>query len=197
MTHSQLLRLDALQELVNIGGGNAATSVSSLIEKPVQMSIPTVAEMDYEEVFETVKSEADNVKAVLMKLTGEGQGTFLFVMSEESAKDWTDLLFQGKQPQSEELMDSALKELVNILVHSFLNAVIQVLGVNLLASVPILIEDMFGSILSSLYMDQQQYDNQVIILKTAFFCEGEHIEGSLYFVPGPGILETLLELMGV
>lgn len=197
MMSESLFRLNALQELVNIGGGNAATSLSKLIGKPVHMSLPTVEEMPYEHVFQSVRSDADFVKAILMPLSDTNQGSFLFVMSEESAEDWTRLLFYGEQNLSKELTDSALQELVNILVHSFLNAVIDLLGVNLMAKVPILIEDMFGSILSSLYMEQQHYDECVIILKTAFFCEGEQIEGSLYFVPGPGILEKLLHLMGV
>lgn len=197
MISEGLFRLEALQELANIGGGNAATSLSKLVGKPIQMTIPTVEEMAYEKVFQTLRSEEEVVKAVMMELRGNAGGVFLFVMSEESAADWAGLLFNGEEQSSNELIESALKELVNILVHSFLNAVIQILGVNLLSSVPIMMEDMFGSILSSLYMEQEQYDDQVIILKNAFYCEGDQIEGSLYFVPKPGVLETLVTLLGV
>lgn len=196
MTSNTLFRLEALQELVNIGGGNAATSLSKLIGKPIRMELPTAGEMSYETVFDTFHSDADSVKAVLITLSEAEQGCFLFVMGKESAADWTRLLFEGAEV-SEELQESALKELVNIVVHSFLNAVIVLLGLNIIATVPILIEDMFGSILSSLYMEQHQYEERIIILKTAFFCEGEHIGGSLYFVPGPGVLEKLVQLMSV
>src|SRR5699024_2652107 len=114
MMQSTVCKLDALQELVNIGGGHAATSVSKLVGRPIQMDVPTVEEMAYEEVFQHLRAEDEVVKAVLMKLVGNDEGAFLFVMSEESSKDWARLLFAGEENQTAELVESALKELVNI-----------------------------------------------------------------------------------
>ncbi|WP_347093721.1 chemotaxis protein CheC, partial [Enterococcus gallinarum] len=45
------LQLDGLKELINIGGGNAATSISKLIAQPISMSVPEVAVLDYQTLY--------------------------------------------------------------------------------------------------------------------------------------------------
>ena len=98
---------------------------------------------------------------------------------------------------NDELIDSGLKELVNILVSSFLNAVSKMLDANLVSSVPQLIQDMFGAIISSLYIETGQYDENIMIIKNEFYYLGDRMETSLYFVPNPGVLEKLFEKIGV
>jgi chemotaxis protein CheC len=98
---------------------------------------------------------------------------------------------------SQEIIDSAEKELVNILVNSFLNAIMKMIDVHLITSVPMMTEDMFGSIISSVYMEEEQFDPEILILKNEFYSLGHKIEGSLYFVPKPGVLEKLLNQLGV
>ena len=36
------LEIDCLREVVNIGGGNAATSLSKLMDKPINMRVPII-----------------------------------------------------------------------------------------------------------------------------------------------------------
>lgn len=197
MERSSLLRYDALQEVVNIGGGNAATSLSQLIDKPVNMMVPTIDIMNYEEVFEKLRPEDDIVRAVLMKLLGEHEGVFLFITNPKDAEKLVEMMIPEGIDLSQEIIDSAEKEVVNILVNSFTNAIMKMINVQVLTSVPIMVEDMFGSILSSVYLEQEQFEDSVLILKNEFYSLGNKIEGSLYFVPKPGVLEKLLKKLGV
>lgn len=194
---TSLMRLDALQEVVNIGGGNAATSLAQLIGNPVDMDVPTIEMMDYEQVFTDIRAEDEVVRAVMMRLLGKEEGIFLFVTNPGDAEKLAKMMMPEGIDITSEIIDSAEKELVNILVNSFLNAVMQMIDVHLITSVPMMAEDMFGSILSSVYLEQEQYDNQILILKNKFSSLGHKIEGSLYFVPKPGVLELLLERLGV
>lgn len=98
---------------------------------------------------------------------------------------------------SESLAESALKELVNILVHSFLNAIIKLLDIQLSTSVPLLTKDMFGAIMSSVYLEEGQYEDSIMIIKNEFCYAGDRLESSLYFVPQPGVLERMFKLLGV
>ncbi|HCX64793.1 MAG TPA: chemotaxis protein CheC, partial [Eubacteriaceae bacterium] len=52
---------------------------------------------------------------------------------------------------TEEIEYSAISELVNIVVTSYLNAISKMININLISSVPALVVDMFGAILSSAY----------------------------------------------
>lgn len=180
----------ALKEVINIGGGNAATSLSSLIGKPVKMDVPLFDIMSYEEVYETIRAEDEVVKVVLMQLVN-GEGIFLFVASPEDANTLASMMLPEEMEKTDDLIDSAVTELVNILVNSFLNATMKVLDKELIASVPFMTADLFGSVLSSVYLEQGQFDSSIIIMKNEFWSLGDKIEGSLYFVPQPEFLRLL------
>lgn len=191
------VQLDALKEVINIGGGNAATSLSQLINKPVHMTVPTIEVMAYEDMFEQVMSEDTMIDAVLTKMFGQAEGVFLLVGLEEDMKHLASIMLPENSEINPEMIDSALKELANILVNSFLNAVTKLLDINLLTSIPLLTRDMFGAIVSSVYMESGQYDDTILILKNEFYYMGERMEAALYFVPTPGVLDKLFSLLGV
>lgn len=190
------LQLDIIKELTNIGGGNAATSISHLINKPVDMSVPTIKILNYNKVFEEIMPEDKMVNAVIMRMLGGGEGTFLFIMDEETSIDVVNMMVPDGIQLNEELSNSGIKELVNILVTSFLNSVSKMINVSFISSVPLLTKDMFGAILSSVYIESEQYDDNVLIIKNEFMHAGDKIEASLYFIPKPGVLTKLFNKLG-
>lgn len=190
------LQLDIIKELTNIGGGNAATSISHLINKPVDMSVPTIKILNYNKVFEEIMPEDKMVNAVIMRMLGGGEGTFLFIMDEETSIDVVNMMVPDGIQLNEELSNSGIKELVNILVTSFLNSVSKMINVSFISSVPLLTKDMFGAILSSVYIESEQYDDNVLIIKNEFMYAGDKIEASLYFIPKPGVLTKLFNKLG-
>lgn len=193
-----LFRLDALQEIINIGGGNAATSLSKLIERKVEMEVPTLEIMEYDQIYQEIRKEDEVVKAVLMNLVGDREyGVFLFVANPVNAEKLAQMITPTEVELTNELIDSAVSEIVNILVHSFMTAIMKIIDIKMVSTVPIMAEDMFGSIISSVYMEQEQYDQQILIIKNEYYSLGHKIEGSLYFVPKPGVLELLLQQLGL
>lgn len=191
------LQLDILKELVNIGGGNAATSISQLINKPVEMEVPTIDILDYNHLYTDIMAEDQIINAVIMKMLGDAEGVFLYTVTPEAATDLANMMIPKGIDLTEELKDSSIKELVNILVNSFLNAVSKMVGGNLITSIPVFITDMFGAIISSVYIESGQYDENIMIIKNEFFYLGKRIESSLYFVPKPDVLEKLFNTIGV
>lgn len=189
--------LDVLKEVINIGGGHAATSLSQLIDKPVHMTVPVIEMMDYAAVFERIMPEETVIKAIIVRMMGDAEGVFLFTVDQQFSKDLVAMMLPKNTPYSEAMADSALQELVNILVNSFLNAVMKLIDRNLITSVPIMIEDMFGAIMSSAYMEQSQYDDSIMIIKNEFYYLGDRLESSLYFIPKPGIIEKMLTALTV
>ena len=55
-----------------------------------------------------------------------------------------------------------------------------------------MIEDMFGAIISSIYMEQGVYEENLFIIKNEFSYLGERLDASLYFIPKQGDLDELL-----
>lgn len=182
----------AIKEIINIGGGNAATSLSTLINKRVHMDVPTLKLMEYQDVYQTILADDKEVKVVMMQLLG-GEGSFLFVVSPDDAHKLAEQMFQNEMDITEELADSAVKELVNTLVNSFLNASMKIIGLEPIASVPILIHDLFGSVLSTIYLEHRQFDSTIVIMQNEFWSEGDKIDGSHFFIPTPEFMQKLVE----
>lgn len=191
------MELDVLKEVINIGGGHAATSLSQLIEKPVQMTVPVIEMMEYADVYEKIMPEETVIKAIMIKMIGDAEGVFLFTVEHQNSGTIVEMMLPENTPYSEAMANSALQELGNILVNSFLNAVMKLMDANLITSVPIIIEDMFGAIMSSVYLEQSQYDDSIMIIKNEFYYLGDRLESSLYFVPKPGIIEKMLTVLTV
>lgn len=185
------MELDVLKEIINIGGGNVATSISKLLNKRVDMDVPVIVHQTYEEVFQTVMPAEMMVKAVQIHTSGDLAGAFLYILHEEGIMQVASEDFKYFQ-DNPEIVDSALCELANILVNSFLNAVTRFLNLNTQSSVPYLAKDMFGSLLTSAYLEELQYDDRIWIFKNDFWIEEHKWDSSLYFVPQKGIFEKLI-----
>lgn len=185
------MEIDIMKEIINIGGGNVATSISNMFGKKVHMELPFITQMTYDEIFASIMPAEEIVKAVQMEVDGAIKGQFLLLLDEEGLIKFNrehEKLIQD----NEELANSAVCELANILVNQFIQAIVKLFDVPMSASVPYLTEDMFGSLLSSAYMEEFQYDDYVWIFKNEYWIEDEKWDSSLYFVPQAGVLEKFL-----
>ena len=186
------LTSSALKEILNLGGANAATSLSRLIKKPVRMDVPTLELMEYIQVYQQILADDKEVKVVILKLIGD-EGAFLYVISPENAVELAEMMYPDSTEMTPYLIDSAMEELGNILVNSFLNAIMRVVNVNLITSVPLLRQDYFGSILSSVYLEEGIYDSTIFIMHNEFWSENEKIDGKLFFIPTPELMDDVIE----
>lgn len=186
------LTSSALKEILNLGGANAATSLSRLIKKPVRMDVPTLELMEYIQVYQRILADDQEVKVVILKLIGD-EGAFLYVISPDNAVELAEMMYPDSTEITPYLIDSAMEELGNILVNSFLNAIMRVVNVNLITSVPFLQQDYFGSILSSVYLEEGIYDSTIFIMHNEFWSENEKIDGKLFFIPTPELMDDVIE----
>ncbi len=191
------MEMDALKEVANVGGGNAATAISILVDKTIHMDVPQLEILNYDEIYSEIMGEDEMVMAGAMRVMGDGSGSFLFVVKSEDAEKIFSMMMPGMQGITPEMEYSALGEFVNILGSSYLNAVARLLDLTLISSVPAVTEDMFGSVLSSSYIMSEQYEEQVMIIKNEFTYDGMRVESSLYFIPRPGVLDQLFKKIGL
>lgn len=190
------VRLDSLREIINVGGGHAATSLAVLTGKRIEMAIPDVKLLDYQKLFTDLIGADQVVDAVYNQIEGDLTGVFLFVVSHETS----DLLTQfmtGSRDVSLELQQSALNELGNIIANSFLRAVGDLVGLNVQANVPTLMHDVFGALITSTYMELEQYDEQILVIRNEFKYAQQNLDASLFFIPASGNLEKMFDAIGL
>ncbi len=193
------IQLDALKEIGNIGSGHAATALSILLQRRIGMSVPEVWAVSFEQVAGII-GQLDAPQAVVyVKVEGDAPGKAVFFFPIPSAEIMVQALFQTEESLdlfSDEMAQSALKEVGNIMVSSFLIALTQFSGIPLQPSVPALAVDMAGAILDAILIEEGTLDDHVLFIDTQITGIPQ-IEGQFIFLPDEGSLEKLLGALGV
>lgn len=192
-------QLDALREIGNIGSGHAATALSTLLQRRIDMSVPKVWAIPFEKIAEIIGQLDTPQATIYVKVEGEAPGKAVFFFPVESAQIVVQVLFGTDKPMDiygDEMAQSALKEVGNILVSSFLIALTQFSGIALQPSVPALAVDMIGASLDAIFLEEGMLDDLVLFIDTQLTGIPK-IEGQFIFLPDEGSLEKLLGAMGL
>lgn len=193
------IHLDILKELGNIGAGNAATSLSQLLNQRVDMSVPEVKLLKLRDVPYLLGGPEIPVIGVTVLVEGDGEGQILLLFTRDSAEKLIKNVMAGfpQNELSEEMKISVLLEVGNIVSSTFLNALASFTNLKLLPTVPASTTDMAGAILDSVLVMEAAEDDLIITVVTDFTVQGEMIEGYLVFVPNRLSLEKIFNSLGV
>ncbi|MCK4321409.1 chemotaxis protein CheC [candidate division WOR-3 bacterium] len=194
------LQLDGIKESANIGSGHAATALSQMLGKKVSVEVPKIEIIPIEKTPELLGRDAGIIVASLTKFFGDVTGRTLIVMSDDNAKTLVKILLNKEMSRDVVIDDmgiSSLKEVANILCSSYLNAISEFLGLLLLPSVPVIIRDDFGAIISSVYLEFSGDEEFVFCVKTIFHFKDpeKELEAYLLLIPDTGGLTIILKAM--
>lgn len=199
MDYSELtpIQMDALREVSNIGAGNAATALSQLLNKKVDMTVPSINIIPLESVF--TKIDAEKIAAgVIVRVLGDTPGNILFVFEEDVAFNIIKTLTGIEEKELSEMGTSVLSEIGNIISASYMNAISKFTNLNIMPSVPAVSYDMMAAILSTSFIEAGQFDDNVLDFETEFLQDNSNLmSGHFYYIPMPGSLEKILNTLGV
>src|SRR5690625_1190147 len=86
------MHLDVLKEIGNIGAAHAATSLSQLLNRKVDMYVPSVKLVTFDEMFELAGGADETVVSIFLRIQGDASGSMFFMLSIESANHFIKLL---------------------------------------------------------------------------------------------------------
>ena len=194
------LQKDALKEIANIGAGHAMMALGNMTGETYNMSVPRIGFQLLSDYPPELGDPESPAAAVFMPVDGDAPGHAAFVLSYSSAIALTNLLL-GKNKEDENEMgdieNSALSEVGNILISSFLNAVSEMTGLTLSASPPGVAVDMGGAIIASIVSITDLEWEQVLAITTRMDDIDHPIEGVFLFIPEPSSLPILFKSLGM
>lgn len=190
------MQIDALREVGNIGAGNAATALSQLINKKVDMTVPAINVVPFEDIFSKIGGE-EVVIGVIVRVLGDIPGNILFIFEKETALNLIETLTGSHEEQITDMGNSVLCEVGNIISTSYMNSIAKFADLVIIPSVPAVTYDMMGAILSTTFIESGQYDDQVLDIETMFLQDNSEISGHFYYIPMPGSLERILNNLGL
>lgn len=198
--HFKEFKMDVLKEVGNIGAGNAATALSLLLNKPVDMAVPKVQLLPFEAISDKVGGAEQVVIAIFLRVEGDAPGNLFFILSPDAAKGLLNRLV-GVLPDTESLFDemeqSALCEIGNILAGSYLSSLADFTKLSMSPTVPAMAMDMAGAILSYGLLQFGQMGDDALLIDTTFLEDDHEVEGQFFLIPDPDSFAKIFQSLGV
>ncbi len=194
------LEIDTLQEIGSIGTGNAATALSQLLNCEVRITTPEVRIMGYNEAIEWIGGAEEITAGVLVRLGGKINGIMLAVQK----LDFVNQVLQSMMDMQVEdyiglgeMERSALIEVGNIMISTFINALSGLADLEIDLTVPAFTVDMQGAIMAVPMAEYGGQSDYIMTIGGNFLCNGNQVPCRLLLSPDIRSLNFLLGKLGV
>ena len=185
-------QFDVLKEIGNIGAGNATTALATMLNIKVDMSVPNVALLPFDNISSFIGSEEQTVVGILLEIQGDIDGMMMFLFDMKSAHHLVNSLMMRDVHQDEngmadfsEMEMSALNEIGNIVSGSYLSALSGLTGMKMVSSVPALSIDMLG-----------KYGDKLLMIQSEFG-EDDFVTGYFLLIPELESYDKILTSLGM
>lgn len=189
---------DVLKEIGNIGAGNATTALAQLLNTKVDMKVPKVALLEFNEVGEAMGGEEQIMAGIYLLVEGDITGSIMFLLEENSARTLVSTLM-GTPPSEgpfTEMELSALKEIGNIITGSYLSSLSMLTNLTIYPSVPDISIDMAGAIMSVPAIEFGALGDKILLIQTAF-SDDVKLDGYFILVPDLESYDKILTSLGM
>ncbi len=197
------VQFDILKEIGNIGAGNATTALAKLIDSKIDMKVPNVKMVGFQELAAIMGDEEEIMVAVLVNLSDDIDGMMMFVMDMKSARYLIKQMLKGMGMDMEfeesevlsEMEMSVVSELGNIISGSYLAALSGLLQLVINISVPYVSVDMAGAILSVPAIEFGKVGDKVLLIQTRF--GDDDVTGYFILIPEEESYAKMMKALGM
>lgn len=194
------IEFDCLREIGNIGSGSAASALSQMLGKNIEMHVPDVRVLDYQSVIDEMGGPEKVITGILVLINGDINGMMMFLLEDTFAKVVLST-FLGKEDVKIEDLDecdySAIKEMGNIMAGSYLGALSSLTGLTIDMSVPSMNIDMMGAIMNAPMIEFSEVGDKVLFINDGFVIDEVDIKSNIILIPTVESLDILMKKLGV
>ncbi|PVX23431.1 MAG: hypothetical protein CW716_12200 [Candidatus Bathyarchaeum sp.] len=191
---SEGVDLEIFLELGSIGAGHAATSLSEVFGEQISMDVPKIYTLPPHRVPSFYGRHDVPTTAIYMELRGEADCDILLLFEMEEAKKIASAMtFMPIEELDAETEASAIEELGNIVIGSFLTALADFTGADLVPNPPQRANDSFDAILDTFLIKQLLTTDMAILFDTRFKRADGNISGILMMFPSKKLQNILTE----
>jgi chemotaxis protein CheC len=185
---------DALTELINIGFGRAAASLSRLTGHRVQLEVPQVMMCPVDELGETLRPYIDGeIASVHQVFSGPVAGDALLVLDQRSGGMLKELL--TNEPALPLSIDASAREVIaevgNILLNACLGMFGNLLKVQVSFAVPHVTLEGLEAVVESVVIEREGL-RYALVVHAGFRLKGSSVTGYLIIVLSVASIDRLL-----
>lgn len=190
------LEKDALKEIASIGSGHASTALSQLIDRPVGVGMIHLEKMPVKDIPDLVGGPSADAVGITFGVRGDISGKMVLLSTKETSLRLAELL-QSKEKGTLKIMDmmsrSALKEMGNILIGSYLTALSDFSGMSLVESTPVLMNKKAAAIIERAIGTYDELVEYVLVVETKLNIESEKFVEDIILILKPKSFEAIFE----
>lgn len=194
------IQIDVLREIGNIGAGNAATALATLLDEMVEITVPIVKITGFDSAIKALGGAESMTVGVLVNFSGEANGMIMFLLNMEDAIGITDILVDPESQGGKELDDlklSAIKEIGNILASSYINSISTLTGLQITLSIPYIAIDMAGALMSVPIIEFGSVGDSVMFIEESFLGKTNDLKSHIIMFAEIDTLKIIKERLGL
>ncbi|MDK2825845.1 chemotaxis protein CheC [Methanolobus vulcani] len=184
---------DALNEVGNIGMGNATTALSQLVGKSIQVSGSSLTLLKAQDISENINSEK---VGAIVRVMGDMNGGFILVLGKNHSDVLADMLLKDGA-EDNYMKISAFIEVANILAGSYYNALSKFLNLSIIPSIPVISEGTTDEIFEKAKKHMSGKIEHIFGLTTLFEIKGEDeyhsLSGDMYMLLDTASLQSVID----
>lgn len=188
---------NALTELGNIGAGNATTSLSVMLNSKLTMSPPKVDIYDFNSLENILGGPDATVMGVLSTIGGDMNAMILFVVGMEDAENLVKALMGDGVEWHSEMGISAIGEIANIIIGSYVASLETLTGMKMRYSQPESCIDMAGAILSVPCIEFGKISDKALLINSQFKAGEKEVDGYIMMMSEVHSFDALLNKLGI
>lgn len=186
-------QIDALQELVNIGVGRAASVLNEMVDARIVLQIPFIKVLSALNLKQELKGRFNEgyFSAVQLSFTGAFSGTAELVFPTDSASTLVTVLTGEdlETPDLNAVRIGTLSEVGNIVINGVMGSISNVLKQHMNYTIPVYIED----IIENLLILDGGSNVAILLAQTRFTIEKLQIIGDIILIFEFNSFDALLE----
>ncbi|MCH4240074.1 MAG: chemotaxis protein CheC [Oscillospiraceae bacterium] len=194
------MHLDVLREIGNIGSGNAASALSTMLAKPINIAVPKINVLDYNTAVDSLGGPENLLVSLLFTMTDDVKGMMIFLLQKDFAHMLINTLLGSDLKSFNDIGEielSALKEVGNIMAASYVNAISTLADLRMNISVPDICIDMAGAILSVPAIHYANISDKIIFINDEFSAEGQNASSQVLMIPDMESLDKIMKNLGL
>ncbi len=187
---------DMMREIGSIGTGNAATALSSLLKTGVEMTVPKVEILGYNEAVDLLGHPEDMISGVLVQMTGDVSGVMLFLMKMDFINEVLQCVLQESidgYEQMGEMEVSAATEVGNIIISSYILSLSKLADMDISLSVPAYSVNMLGGIMTVPMAEFGYVSDKLMMITGKCIIGGRNVDSNLLLLPDIQSLNYLMD----
>lgn len=194
------MQLSVLTEIGNIGSGNAATALATLLNTFVDIEIPNIHLLNFEDVSQYLGGPDNYALGLTVMLDGDIQGMMLQIIQKEFAAKLINTFYEKEISSLDDISEmdlSVVREMGNITTAAYVNSIAKMTNIFINITPPQDHIDTVGNILAIPSHNFTSLGKKVLFIDESFCISGTQIKGSMILILEYASMNVLFQRLGL